>query len=517
MRRGSARTRRTAAAALLLGVSVLASRPAAAQHSQTAPLRGLDGYIRTAMRNWRVPGLAIAIVHGDSVVYERGFGVRRLGRPGAVDPHTLFAIGSDTKAFTAALMAMLVDSGRVRWDSPVTVYLPRFALRDPYASREMTVRDLLTHRSGLPRGDRVWYATTLSRRQIVARLRWLRPAWSFRSHFGYQNIMYLAAGELEARVAGERWDDLVEQRILGPLGMTETLTTVRGIRGAGDVAAPHVIIDDTVRPVHWRNIDDIGPAGSLNSNVVDMAKWLRFQLDDGQLGGERLISARSMAEMRAPQMIVPVSARMRKLNPHTHFSAYGFGWFLNDYRGVKVIHHGGNIDGFSASVNLVPELRLGIVILTNLGSTALTEALPLHIYDLYLGGSAPDWSAAYLKLRHAREARADSLRDVRRRRRVIGTTPSLPLKRYAGTYADSVFGDVVVDLEDGHLVVRRPHAPDFVGDLHHWDYDNFRVVWRDPVLGRTFATFELDERGRPVVLRLHDWADFHRRPERRTP
>lgn len=508
-------------------MAMLALASVARAQAPDPRLAGLDAYVEKAMKAWEVPGLALAIVKNDSVIYLKGYGVRELGKPEAVTPRTLFAIGSTSKAFTAALMAMLVDSGKVKWDDHVTQHLPWFQLYDPYATREMTIHDLLSHRSGLGRGDLLWYGSGLARDSVVRAVRELKPTWSFRSHFGYQNIMFLTAGQLEAAVAGENWDHLVRQRIFEPLGMVSTGTSVHDLPLGGDVASPHEKVDGKVIPIAWRDIDDIGPAGSINSSVTDMARWVRFQLDDGVIPsggssgagaakaapGRRLISHAAMREMHSPQTVITITEEGEKLNPWSHFSAYGLGWFLLDYRGNQVIHHGGNIDGFSAEVDLVPEQKLGIVILTNMNGTALRDALPYAIYDRFLGvKDGKDWSAAYLEERQRMLARADSMKAKVEAAHVKGTKPSLPLERYAGAYADSLYGPLTVTVEKDHLVATRNAA--FVGDLEHWHYDTFRAVWRDHTLGKNFFSFTIDPMGKVVSVRIEDLGTFLRLPDR---
>jgi CubicO group peptidase (beta-lactamase class C family) len=256
-----------------------------AQRPLPAPLRGFSAYVGEAVQRWAIPGLAIVVVKDDAAVYAQGFGVRRLGDTARVTSKTVFAIGSCTKAFTATALAMLVDSGRASWDEPVTRYLRGFELSDPYVTRELTVRDLLTHRSGLMRGDALWYATPYDRAEVLRRIRYLKPSWSFRSRYGYQNIMFLAAGEVVPAVTGMPWDDFVRRRIFDPLGMTATGTSVAALDTAGDVATPHERIEGRVRTIQWRNIDNIGPAGAINSNVLDMAQWVRLQLGGGLYRG----------------------------------------------------------------------------------------------------------------------------------------------------------------------------------------------------------------------------------------
>ena len=238
-------------------------------------LEGLDAAVEQALQDWQMPGLALAIVKDDAVVLSKGYGVRELGQSVPVDERTVFAIGSVTKAFTAAALGMLVDEGKIGWDDPVTAHLPDFQLYDPYVTREITLRDLLTHRSGLPRGDLIWIGSDFDRAEILRRVRYLPPRWSFRSHYGYQNILYLAAGQVVAAATGRSWDAFIRERIFAPLGMIDSSTSVTALADAGNVAAPHADVDGQIGPVPYRNIDCIAPAGAINANVVEMTQWIR--------------------------------------------------------------------------------------------------------------------------------------------------------------------------------------------------------------------------------------------------
>jgi CubicO group peptidase (beta-lactamase class C family) len=495
-------------AALLLAVSLSAT----AAHAQPAPLRGLDTYIERAMQEWKVPGLAIAVVKDDSVVYARGFGVREVGRPERVDASTIFAIGSATKPVTAAAVGVLVDEGRVRWTDPAAQHLPGLQLFDPYVTRELTVRDLLTHRSGLARGDLMWIVGEFDRADILRRVRHLEPSWSFRSQFGYQNLMYLAAGELVPAVTQTSWDDLVRERIFAPLGMRASSTSIRALEGRTDLAIPHAEIDGQVRPIAWRNIDNIGPAGSINSNVLDMAQWVRMNLNEGSYRGERVLSPEVVRTMQTPETLIRSEGAWALMAPEANFMAYGVGWFMNDYRGRKVVQHGGNIDGMHALVGMLPAEELGVVILTNLNPNFLTYALMYRIFDGYLGGPQQDWSRRHL-------ASADTLMEMGRAQqrrmeegRVEGTRPSRPLAEYAGTYEEAVHGRLTVAEEGGGLVLRW--GPRQVADLEHWHYDTFRASWRDPgflsIFGRSFVTFTLDPQGTPARVEIPGAAEFRR-------
>ncbi len=465
--------------------------PAPLTKPLSTPLSGFDAYVEKGMREWSVPGIAIGIVHNDSVILAKGYGVRTTGRPERVDDRTLFAIASDTKAFTGILMAMLADSGMVHWDDHATAYLPDLQLADPYVTRELTVRDMLTHRAGLARADLLWtggygYDTD----QLLHRLRYLHPSWSLRSHYGYNNIMYGAAGEVIARAGGKPWTELLRTRILEPLGMTCTRSTVTALPSESDVASPHAIIDGKLRTVAYTNIDALPAAGAINSCAADMVQWLRFQLDSGQTNGRRLVSARNFRETHTPQLAVRIDSAYRVLNPATHLRSYAIGWVVSDYHGREMLSHAGNLSGMAAMVGLLPEERLGVVVLSNLEDQSLRESLMYKVFDLYLGVPPKDWSAETLG--EKRRADSASMADERERqaKRVRNTHPSLPLERYAGTYADSLYGPAKVTVESGDLVFTM--APKQIGDLEHWHFDTFRAIWRDHRDGKSFVTFELD-------------------------
>lgn len=489
-----------------------------ASASAEVPDAALDAYVERAMRDWQVPGLALAVVRDTTVVLARGYGVRRLGAPARegnrVDAHTVFAAGSVTKAFTAALVGVLVDERRVAWDDPVVRHLPGFQLFDAGETRAATVRDLLAHRTGVPRTDLVWVGGTASRAELVRRLRFTPAAPGLAKPFTYNNANYVALGELVAAVAGRPWDDLARERLFVPLGMRATSTGVRAPGGpeggAPNVAAPHAWVRDTVRAIPYRDVDNMAAAGGLNTTVADLARWLRFQLDSGRAGGTAgapaLLSRGPFLALRRPQVVVPLGAAERRLNPDRHLRAYAMGWYVEDYRGRELLWHGGTQDGMSALVALLPEERVGVAVLANLHGTALPTALMYRVADAVLGarpgGAAPvDWSARLLDewrrgvaRGRAFEAQADSAR-------VPDTRPSLPLAAYAGTYADSAYGAVTVAVEGGRLTVTA--AQGFRGVLQHWHYDTFRTRW-DGVLqeGPTTATFDLDAAGRPARLTL---------------
>ncbi len=484
--------------------------------AQEAPLNGFDDYVNKAIRDWEVPGVAIAIIKDDRIVLAKGYGVRKLGDPSPVNEHTLFAIGSSSKAFTAALLAMLVDEGRIKWDDPVTKHLPDFELYDPYVTRELKVRDLLTHRSGLERGDFLWYGSEYDRDEILRRTRYLRPTWSFRSTFGYQNLMYLAAGQLAARVSGKGWDELIRQRILTPLGMKASGTSIKDLKNSDNVASPHTKIEEKLEAIAWRNIDNIAPAGSINSNVVEMAQWVRLQLAQGEYQKQRLLSSGAVKEMHMSQTVIRAEPPYSLYYPEAHFMNYGLGWFLHDYRGRKVVDHGGAIDGMRAQVAMIPEEKLGLVVLTNRGGTILPLALMNKIFDAYLNAPARDWSAEMLKTTKRLEEQGSAAQKKAEADRVKDTRPSLLLSNYAGTYKNDLYGEVKVTEENGKLSVR--FGPAFNGGLEHWHYDTFRAKFVGPGVSYVLLSFALNAQGKieTLTLNMPGVSDYPFKRERET-
>ncbi|MBA3357359.1 MAG: serine hydrolase [Pyrinomonadaceae bacterium] len=482
--------------------------------AQEAPISGFDDYVNRTLRDWKVPGLAIAIIKGDQIELAKGYGVRKLGDPTPVNERTLFAIGSTSKAFPAALIAMLVDEGKLKWDDPATRYLPGFEMYDPYVTRELTVRDLLSHRSGQEGGDFLWYGTEYDRDEVLRRARHLKPTRSLRSRFGYQNVMYLAAGQIIAKVSGKSWDEFIRQRIFAPLDMTASNTSIRDLTKSDNVASPHAEIDDQVKVVPWRSLDNIAPAGSINSNVVDVAQWVRLQLGQGTYQNRRLISPGAIKEMQTSQTVMRAESPFSLWYPEIHFVNYGLGWFLSDYRGRKVVEHVGAIDGMRAQVALIPEEKLGLVILANRGGSTLPAALTYKIFDAYLGAPPRDWSAEMLKTEKSLVEQNEAAEKKLEAERVKNTKPTHTLEKYAGTYQNDLYGEVKVTHENGKLNLRFGSA--FTGELEHWHYNTFRALFSPNAFdANAYATFSLNPQGRMenVTLNLMPGYPFKRVPE----
>jgi CubicO group peptidase (beta-lactamase class C family) len=479
--------------------------------TQPEPLAGLDSDIAKAVTDWRSPGLAVAVVKDGHVVFAQGYGVREQGKPAKVDTHTLFAIGSTTKAMTAALVAMLVDEKKVDWDAPVTRYLPWFQMKDPAATRELMVRDLLTHRAGLGNADYLWYGQANSTEEILKRVRLVNPAYPIRSNFIYQNIMYAAAGAVIESASGKPWAEMMRTRIFEPLGMSDTIPTAATLATKTNVASPHAVVAGQVRVIENASVDPVAAAGAVWSSVADMSKWVQFLLDGGRAGGpdgKRLLSEKSFAELFTPQTIAPYEMYPTTRLTKPHWMTYGLGWFQQDYRGQAVDFHTGSIDGMVAIHGLIRDQHLGVYVLGNLDHAEVRHAIMYEVFDRYAGRSDHDWNAEFLKLYGDLQKKADEERAKKESQRVRGTSPSLPVEKLTGTYADPLHGEVTVSGDAAGLRIQYGSA--FIGTLEHWHYNTFRATWKATWREPDLVTFALDEDGQPHTLEMMN-ARFTRR------
>lgn len=491
--------------------------------ARSAPPADLDAYVARTMRTYEVPGIAIAIVKDGKPVLQKGYGVRKLGDPAPVDAHTVFGIGSNTKAFTAAALATLVDSGRLSWDDPVYERLNGFQMYDRYVSKEMRIRDLLCHRGGLGRGQGdllLWPPNAYTRDDIVHRLRFLEPATSFRSRFAYNNLLFVAAGQVVAQASGGSWDDYLRNTIFIPLRMKDTSTSIDAYREGANWAFPHNRIGGRLRIVPFINLDNTGAAGSINSSAADMSRWLLLQLSHGMVPGtdKRLFSEKSSSEMWAQQSVVPAEDGWLGNSPALvpHFHGYGLGWFLEDYKGRKLVGHPGGVGGFVSRVMLVPEENLGVVILTNAAEGYAFESILYHILDEYLGGPTEDYIASFKAMVDKKREDADEAMRNAQQVRAARSGPSLALGSYAGEYSDRWFGKALIRAESGGLVLNFPLTEGATADLQHWQHDTFKASWRDHGMEDAFVTFALRPDGAvdhftmAAVSPLADFsADYH--------
>lgn len=500
----------------LLCLSSAIGQEATATAESTAPaatvsVEALETVIESVRNEWQVPGLSVAIVQDGQVVMSRGFGARRLGNADAVDGDTLFAIASNSKAFTAAALAMLVEDGKVAWDDHVYQHLPWFRLRDESATRDIRIRDLLCHRSGLGTfsGDLLWWGTEYSPREVLERAALLEPASSFRAEYGYSNLMFLAAGLVIESASGMSWSEFIDERILQPVGMKRTVLSVRDLIEKDNFATPHKTMVSGSQPIPWVNWDAMAAAGGVISSSNDMAQWLRVQLNGGAIDGDKRLFSETLGwTMWQNHMPMQISKAASLRSPHTHFRGYGLGWALNDFHGYKLVGHGGGYDGMYSKVLMVPEKQLGVVVLTN-SMTGIGDYLCAMLVSRLLGLPESETSQVardrFMKSREAFETRiTQSVQAV-----VAGTSPSHPLQDYAGDFECPMYGPAQVSLEADKngadkLVLRLLPNEDLVADLEHLHYDTFAIKWRKEFawFGSGTAHFVADAKGKFVAIEL---------------
>lgn len=444
-------------------------------------LEKIDSTIQHAMKDWKMPGFAVAIVKNDSVIFAKGYGVRDLRTNEPVDENTLFMIASCSKAFTTAALATLVDRGKINWDDHVTDYLPSFQMNDTWVTKEITIRDLVTHRSGLATfsGDILWLGSTYDSEEVIRRARFLKPTSSFRSKYGYQNIMFSTAGSIIAAVTDTSWGDFIKTHFFKPLGMNRSVTSISEMKASGNYAQPHKITGDDVKPYKdFYSIETVAPAGAINSCVSDMAQWIRLQLKKGKFGDKQIFSERQSNEMWANQTAI------ENLN-------YGLGWFIRYWNGKKLINHGGGMPGMISDVSILPEENLGCVIMSN-AETGMVAAIRNYILETLINKEPKDWNKTMLENWKKRGEGFEKENKRREEVRVQNTSPSLPLEKYCGTYEDKMYGKAEVSLKDGELFLQFLPSPTFRGSLKHYHYDTFYIDWEDEFLTRGWIKFEMD-------------------------
>jgi len=491
------------AAVLLLILLCLASAVA-------APPENFDQRVESLRNSLGVPGVSIAIVENGRTVLAKGYGIRKLGRPEQVDRNTIFRTGSTGKAFTVAALATLVDRGKIKWDDKVIDHMPDFRMYDPWVTREMTIRDLLVHRSGLGlgAGDLLFVpCSDLSRKETVRRLRYIKLATSFRSGFAYDNILYMAAGQLIEEVSGQTWETYITENIFKPAGMLHSTVSSKAFVDSADRANSHGRLNGPLRGLGDQEpldemadrAENAAPAGGLAISANDMSRWLLIQLGHGKLpGGKdmRMFSEESSVEMWHPVLLQAIDPWPEYLKPtQPMFYTYALGWDVQDYRGTKLIWHGGAVFGSLAAVVLMPEKNVGFFIAANSEEGELVRGLMFELLDHYLGLPKGDWPEKLhtYKTDKLNEA-VKTLQKETAQPAKVG--PSLPLERYAGEYNDPWYGTIKIHLDNNrNLVIDFPHSFGLNAALDHWQYDTFRTRFADKNFEPAYVTFNLDAAG----------------------
>jgi CubicO group peptidase (beta-lactamase class C family) len=463
----------------------------------------LDSVVERARKEFNVPGIAVAVVKDGSVVVSKGFGVRRLGSPEPVTAHTIFAIGSNTKLFTSIALAILVDEGKLDWNDRVVDRLPGFQMSDGYVSREMRIRDLLCHRSGLSLGAgdlMFWPGTDFKPEDINYRLRFIPLATSFRSAYAYDNVLYDSAGLVIQQVSSKPWGVFVRERIFTPLEMRDSKTSIREVSSSTDAVAPHAIVEGKLTALEHRPLDNVAPAGAIVSSVDDMSRWVITLLNQGALpagGSKRLYSEAQAKTVWTPLTILPVGKPPAELSEmQAHFASYAMGEVITEYRGSLEAWHTGGVQGMVSYVAMLPMAKLGVIVLTNQESQGSMIAIGNAIFDHYLNSPPKDWVAAWAAVENLQRQKGEKAVAEASGKRNSTSKPSLAIAAYGGRYRDPWYGDVIIDSQDDRLSMRFTHTPDLTGSLKHWQGDTFVVRWKDRSLGAdAFVTFWLNPDG----------------------
>ncbi len=486
---------------LFWGLSLQSTSAQSSEHqaSASAPLKGIDAYVHKVMKQWQVPGLAIAVVKDGKVVLAKGYGIREVGKPGKVDANTLFPIGSITKTMTAEALGTLVSAHRLSWDAPVAQYMPHFQLRDAYVTQHITLRDLLSHRSGYC-DDRAMMMTT-DDSDLIQRMRFKTPDYGFRTRFCYNNMMYLASSEFIPAITGESWNRYIHEHLFVPLDMDRTISTTQDFSQASNVAMPYAIVNGKLselrRNSFWPHNGDITtPIGGLHSSVNDLSHWMLMRLAGGHYRGKKVLDSSVLHEMQTPQQFIPdddplMRPLMELISPKSRYYAQGLGVQLFEYGSHTIIMHGGLSPGATSFHVIVPDARLGVVVLSNKMFNNGVIGVTCYVLQAYLGEEHRNVSqiayAQDMRMRKHSISASKALKVTRK----SGTGIPFPISAYTGLYKDDIYGTARINLEQGHLVLRLDN-PRFIGDLEHWHDNTFRLRWRYRYFGDNYVTFDLD-------------------------
>jgi CubicO group peptidase (beta-lactamase class C family) len=494
--------KKTLFACIILSSSIFSSK------AQTITSAEIDVLVERTLKTFDVPGISVAVIKDDKVIHAKGYGVRSLKTQQKVDENTLFGIASNSKAYTAAALGILVDEKKITWDTKVTDIIPEFKLHNPYVTEEFTIRDLLCHRSGmgLGAGDLMMWpdSSDFTKTDIIHNLRYLKPVSSFRSKYDYDNNLYIVAGEVVARVSGTSWEDFVEKRIMQPLGMTKSAASLSRLKDKSNVIDPHAPVNGKIQAIGIDWSETANAAGGIYSSVSDMSKWVIAQINGGKFGdgSKRLFSQEVHEEMWTPQTIIPV----RGTNAYnTHFSAYGLGWFLSDVKGYKQATHTGGLAGIVTQVTILPELKLGIIVFTNQQVGAAFTAVTNTIKDSYLGIPKVDRVAEYharvvASNEHAAKITSEIWTAIDTQQK---NNAKIDLNQFVGTFRDAWFGDVTISLKNGKLMFTSKRSPRLSGEMLFYKGNTFVAKWNDRSLeADAFVKFNLDTEGKAAGMTM---------------
>ena len=468
----------------------------------------IDAYVERGLKEWKIPGVSVAVVKNGKIVFMKGYGVRELGKPDKVDENTLFMIGSNTKAFTATALAILNAEKKLSLDDKVQKWLPDFKLYDPWVAKEAIIRDLLCHRLGFEtfQGDFMFFDSDLTKEEVIEKFGKVKPLYSFRSKWGYTNAAFAVAGEVLQKASGKTWAEYLREKIFTPLGMNSTLALSSEIAGASNKAAAHTVVDGEIRKIPYGRIDNISPAGSISSSTSDMIKWVTAQMNNGKLGDQQVLPAGIQQQTWTPHSILGNGGTMFNKG---HFALYGLGWFLEEYSGRKIVSHTGGVNGFVTSVTMIPEEKIGILVFTNTDMNNFYEALKWEIMDAYLGNQYRNYSNTYLGFQNNREKREAEW--LKKKKDTIATNPApaLPLSAYAGNYQHDIYSKMNIKQENGKLSIRFEHHKGRYGTLEPLGGNRFLCTYSEVLYGTKVLPFTVENgKVKSVTVTVADFVEF---------
>lgn len=468
----------------------------------------LDSYVEKGLRDWQVPGVAVVVVKDGKVVVEKGFGVLEAGKPDKVDENTLFMIASNTKAFTGTAMAMLEEDGKCSLDDRIQKYLPGFTMKDPWVAEHITLADVMSHRIGMEtfQGDFMYWESDLSTDEVIEKFGMLTPSYDFRSRWGYCNAGFVVAGKCLEEIEGITWDQFIRERIVKPLEMNRTLVLTSEAPGAVNIASAHTLVNGELKIIPRCQIDNIAPAASISSSVHDLSHWLIALLDSGRYNGREVIPYQALRKAQVPRSIIRPA---RHPFNRAHYSLYGLGWDLMDYEGREIVSHTGGVDGFVTSVTLLPEEKLGVVVLTNTDMNGFYQALKWEIIDAYLGLPYRNYSIFYFnRIMPAFRAEWKTVANRQDSVRMMNS-PSVKLSMFEGTYRHQIYGEAFLRVEKDHLVMTLEHHPNLSAKLEHIAGDRFLCTYSQPLWGiKVFPFVVEDKKVRSFTLSVADFLEY---------
>jgi CubicO group peptidase (beta-lactamase class C family) len=468
----------------------------------------LDNYVQRALTDWKIPGAAVCVVKDGKVVVMKGYGVKEAGGNTKVDENTLFMIGSNTKAFTATALAMLDADKKLSLNDKVQQWLPDFKLYDPWVAKEAIIRDLLCHRLGFEtfQGDFMYFDSDLSLQEIRERFAKVKPLYSFRSRWGYTNAAFMTAGEIIPKVTGRTWAQFVHDSIFVPLQMNSSLVISKDMVTASNKATAHTVVNGQIKKIPYGRLENMAPAGAISSSVNDLSHWALMQLDNGKYDNKQIVPASAIAQTRTPNSILGNGGTLFNKG---HFSLYGLGWFLQEYNGRKIVQHTGGVNGFVTGITLIPEEKLGIVVLTNTDANNFFEALKWEIMDAYLNLPYRNYSAVYLGFQKQQDSISAKWLKEKRDTIAMNLQPSLSLQNFSGTYKHDIYGNMSIVLQNGKLVATFEHHKGRYADLEPLGGNRFLATFNDPLYGIKVWPFTIENgKIKSVTVTVADFVEF---------